>query len=220
MEVRNNSDGLATVFSSFARPIPSTLSKSDCAIVPSTVLKSPVSDINGIDWLAQQNGGQFDPVLFGDYRDPQDSILNNTFDDFFNDAYPTQDFTSPYNTGSVLIPEPKRDLMKEIEIRQDGGDDEVVSGKQPKEFLGCDKLWSVDVKPFVAGGIPTNVLYRDRLRASERYKSGESDMDDLCSQLKSKAKCSGKGAVISQDDVDRILGPPLKQENDMFQMFS
>ena len=32
-------------------------------------------------------------------------------------------------------------------------------------------------------------------------------MDDLCSQLKMKAKCSGKGAVIDQADVDKILGP-------------
>ena len=32
-------------------------------------------------------------------------------------------------------------------------------------------------------------------------------MDELCSQLKQKAKCSGKGAVIDQADVDKILGP-------------
>lgn len=46
-------------------------------------------------------------------------------------------------------------------------------------------------------------------------------MDDLCSQLKAKAKCSGKGAVIEQDDVDRILGPPKTEEHkDFFSMFS
>lgn len=39
-------------------------------------------------------------------------------------------------------------------------------------------------------------------------------MDDLCSQLKMKAKCSGKGAVIDQADVDRILGPlPSPKDN-------
>ena len=32
-------------------------------------------------------------------------------------------------------------------------------------------------------------------------------MDELCTQLKMKAKCGGTGAVIDQADVDRILGP-------------
>lgn len=39
-------------------------------------------------------------------------------------------------------------------------------------------------------------------------------MDDLCSQLKSKAKCSGTGAVISQNDVDAILGPVASKETE------
>ena len=52
---------------------------------------------------------QFDPVLFGDYRDPQDNILsNNAFGDFFNDAFPTQDFSSPYNTGDFVSPPAKQ----------------------------------------------------------------------------------------------------------------
>ena len=37
-------------------------------------------------------------------------------------------------------------------------------------------------------------------------------MDDLCTQLKAKAKCSGSGAVISQSDVDAILGPSAAKE--------
>ena len=47
-------------------------------------------------------------------------------------------------------------------------------------------------------------------------------MDDLCTQLKSKAKCSGSGAVISQSDVDAILGPPAGKDNgepDFLKMF-
>lgn len=43
----------------------------------------------GIDWLANQNGGQFDPVLFNDYRESQDAIIGGgdfsggLFDDTF-----------------------------------------------------------------------------------------------------------------------------------------
>lgn len=64
---------------------------------------------------------------------------------------------------------------------------------------------------------------RDRVQNSKRAQSGQVDMDDLCSQLKAKAKCSGKGAVIKQKDVDAILGPanPAPAEsNDFLKMFS
>ena len=57
------------------------------------------------------------------------------------------------------------------------------------------------------------------MQNSEKVKSGEIDIDSLCSQLKSKAKCGGTGAVISKDEVDALLGPPAKQENDFFSMF-
>ncbi|KAL9130074.1 MAG: hypothetical protein Q9217_001633 [Psora testacea] len=211
-------DALATACGNTIKPVLPMLSESNNPSVPSTVLKSPVSDINGIDWMAQQNGGQFDPVLFGDYRDPQDNILN-TFDDFFNDAFPTQDFASPYNTGDAPTPEPKRDLMKEIQVRQDGGEDEVVPAERPPQYLECDKLWSAAIV-FSLTSYSTNVFCRERVQASEKYKSGGSDMDDLCSQLKSKAKCSGKEAVIEEKEVDRILGPPSKTDGDPFKMFS
>ena len=48
------------------------------------------------------------------------------------------------------------------------------------------------------------------MQRSQKVQSGEVDMDDLCIQLKAKAKCSGSGAVIDQKDVDAILGPPPK----------
>lgn len=45
-------------------------------------------------------------------------------------------------------------------------------------------------------------------------------MDDLCAQLKAKAKCSGQGAVVDQNDVDAILGPAPDKQNGFFRMFS
>ncbi len=123
-------------------PVPWMFSISNDSSVPSSVMKSPVSEPNGIDWMAQQNGGLFDPVLFGDYRDPQDNILNNGF---FNDAFPLQDdFGTAFNTGTATVasPAPKRDLMKDVEIQQNGGaEEEIVPGEAPKLFIGCDKLW-------------------------------------------------------------------------------
>ena len=125
-------------------PVPPILSISNDSSVPSSVMKSPVSEPNGIDWMAQQNGGLFDPVLFGDYRDPQDNILNH---EFFNDAFLLQDdFGTAFNTGKATVASPasKRDLMKEVELQQNGRpEEEIVPGEAPKQFVDCDKLWYV-----------------------------------------------------------------------------
>lgn len=97
--------------------------------------------------MAQQNGGQFDPVLFGDYRDPQDNILNTSFDDYFNDAFPFNDFASPYNTGdpAPLIQTPKKDFMQEIEVRQNNspGAPAPAPGDEQHNIYTCQKLMSV-----------------------------------------------------------------------------
>ena len=132
----------ATACGDTTNPVPRMLSGSDSGPAPpSSVMKSPAADINGIDWMAQQNGGQFDPVLFGDYRDSNDALFNN---DFFNEAFLAQDFTTPFNMPESTSPiPPKKDLMQQVEEQQNGGDDEVVPGEQPKQFLTCDKLWLV-----------------------------------------------------------------------------
>ena len=111
-----------------------------------TGLTSPVASVNGIDWLAQQNGGQFDPILFGDYRDPQDNILNN-FEGFFNDAFLPQDFSSPFNTAEgTTYPAPKRDLIKEIEIQQNDVEDKQTVAKEElkKPHVPFENLWLVN----------------------------------------------------------------------------
>ena len=180
--------------------------------------KSPAFDINGIDWMAQQNGGAFDPVLYGDYRDPQDNILsNNAFGDFFNDAFPSQDFGTPYYTGDAP---PTKDLVQETEVRKSAGLRRLGPEDDRKKFLACNKIW------FVHRVLTTAVLdlltlrIRDRVQSSEKVRSGEADMDDLCSQLKSKARCSGTEAVIDEDDIDRILGPAHEEQPDFLKMFS
>ena len=195
------------------------LPESNSPSVPSTAMKSPAADINGIDWMAQQNGGQFDPVLFGDYRDPQDNILSSNFGDFFNDAFPMNDFGSPYNTGDLASPAaPKKDLMKEVEVQQNGNDPVVPEG-EAKQFLTCDKLWFV-LCSLVRAHLLMMLDYRDRVQGSMKAQSGEADMDELCTQLKSKAKCSGSGAVIEQKHVDAILGPAPEDQTDFLKMFS
>ena len=168
--------------------------------------------------MAQQNGGAFDPVLFGDYRDPQDNILNNNFfGEFFNDALASQDFGTPYYTGETL---PKKDLMQEIEVQTNATPNSLGPQDDKSRFIGCEKLWCVHCFLATALLIVLTLRIRDRVRDSEKVQNGEADMDDLCSQLKSKARCSGKGAVIHKDDADRILGPAREDQSDFLKMFS
>ena len=47
---------------------------------------------------------------------------------------------------------------------------------------------------------------RDRLQTMEKFRNGEIDMDSLCSELRTKAKCSETGVVVQKNDVDDIIG--------------
>lgn len=194
----------AKAYGSTTNPIPLMLAESNSAIAMPEFVKSPSADVNGFNFMAQQNEGQFDPVLFGDYRDPQDNILN----DFFSDAFPLgNDFESPYNTGEFVSAPPKKDLMQEIEMQKNSCPGPLVPGEQEdKRMLGAATIWSVILR-FPTQALHLTTSIRPRIQASEKVQSGEIDMDNLCSELKKKAKCSAGGAVIDKSDVDKILGP-------------
>lgn len=101
-------------------------------------------DFSSLDWMSQQNGGQFDPQLFGDYREPQDNILANaTFDDsFFNDAFDV-DFTTPYNVAPSPNA-PKKNLIAEIDARKESEDTIITSNGK---LLTCNNIWYVNPSP-------------------------------------------------------------------------
>ncbi len=109
----------------------------------SNAVKTPAADVNGIDWLASQNGGLFDPMLFGDYRESQAAIVGDgdftggLFDDTFNYA----DFGSPLNFGT---PAPlKINPIEEIDKMQDGVDEDVVPANDSSQLLSCHSIWYV-----------------------------------------------------------------------------
>ena len=163
-----------------ANPISQTMFVSNGSSASSSLLKSPdptnnnagFENIAGFDWMAQQNGGQFDPVLFNDYRDPQENIMNGEFGDFFNDAFLAQDFGSPFNTGESLsdplqqpAPAPtsitttastKPDLMKEVEAAQNANDDPEIVPVEKPSFIACDKLWLVNPPRYMP---PSSISY-------------------------------------------------------------
>lgn len=84
---------------------------------------------------------QFDPQLFGGYREPQDNILSNGFDEtFFNDAFNDIDFTTPYFAPSPM-PQ-KKDLVAEIDAAKNEDQTELVQ-TDDGQFLTCNKIWYV-----------------------------------------------------------------------------
>ncbi|KAI1871320.1 uncharacterized protein JN550_004765 [Neoarthrinium moseri] len=145
-------------------------------------------DMNNLDWLAQQNGGQFDPQLFGDYREPQDNILANpAFDDsFFNEAFDA-DFTTPFNMAPTPNP-PKKDICAEIDAAKEQ-EDTIVTSVNGK-LLTCNNIW-------------------ERLQTCPKVQAGDIDLDGLCSDLQKKAKCGGTGAVVDEKDFKAVMSKHL-----------
>merc|ERR1712098_162240 len=164
-------------------------------------------DVNN-SWLPAGSGADFDPVLFGDYREVQDNILSQDFGSFFNDAYPLPDLGSPLHNYSDVAPEQtsntaqsKIDLLKQVEAAKNGTDEVVPDTDKP---MTCNKIWSVH--PTASDLYHADPSARDRLQSMEKFRNGEIDIDNLCSELRAKAKCSEGGAVVDKRDVDKILG--------------
>jgi AP-1-like factor len=144
---------------------------------------------NNLDWLTSQNGGQFDPQLFGDYREPQDNILANpSFDDFFNDSVDF-DFFTPFNAAPAPSLDKKTNILDEIDAQKD-----AVNAEPAKQTsMHCTEIW-------------------DKIQTLPKAQSGDFDLDGLCSELTKKAKCSGHGPVVEETDFDTILKKYMGKE--------
>ncbi|KAF2635378.1 PAP1-domain-containing protein [Massarina eburnea CBS 473.64] len=170
-------------------PIPRAMSQSDAKPNPAGITKAPATDLSGahgIDFFANQNGGQFDPSLFGEYRDTQNAIVGDGdfTNGFFNDAFPITDYGSPFHFGDTPAAQ-KSNPLEEVERIQEG-EDEVVPGEDTSQMLNCHKIW-------------------DKLASRPDFKDGTIDIDNLCSELRAKARCSESGVVVDHKDVEAAL---------------
>jgi len=172
--------------------------------------------MNDFNWLSANNSFQFEPQLFGDYREPQDNILGNGgFDDsFFNDAFDV-DFTTPYN----MAPSPmlhKKDLISQIDEAKNN--DEPIQVGTDGQLLTCNKIWyelsGLDVEPTRL----SNTINREKLQNCPKVQNGDFDLEGLCSDLQKKAKCSGSGAVVDEKDFKNVMQKYLgKNEKELEQ---
>ena len=49
------------------------------------------------------------------------------------------------------------------------------------------------------------LLFRDKLANRPEFKDGTIDIDNLCSELRAKARCSESGVVVDHKDVEAAL---------------
>jgi AP-1-like transcription factor len=179
------------------------ISISDDSLDPPDSNITPGLYPNSFNWFAQQNGGGFDPVLFGDYRESQDAVASQDFGAFFKDAFPLPELGSPeHNFGEATPSTVKPDLMTQVDAVQDGKQ-ESAPCEDASKMVPCNKIWSVNT--FSRPGFRADVRYRDRLQSMEKFRNGEIDMDNLCSDLRSKARCTERGGVVHEQDLNEIL---------------
>ncbi|KAK6536657.1 DNA-binding transcription factor yap1, variant 2 [Arthrobotrys megalospora] len=170
-----------------------SISEEGRAITPDESQTNIITD-NSFSWLAAQNGNVFDTSMFNDYRDPTavsagETNVNTAGMSYFDDAFPSAfDLTIP-PTPPVTAGEKTKPSAPGLN-EDDDDDEEVVPADEPNSFLKCNQIW-------------------DKVQSHPKFASGEIDMDNLCSELRAKAKCSEKGVVVDKKDVDKILNKPI-----------
>ncbi|CAK7901168.1 AP-1-like transcription factor Cap1p [[Candida] anglica] len=145
------------------------------------------------DPLSFLNDDNFDVSLaFGDnfkqpHLDSYDPISQLTTEESIYDPLKDQkntvesfDFNEYVNTATSNSDKPTvNSLSPDIKSEDE---DEVVPA--PEETVRCSEIW-------------------DRITSHPKYT--DIDIDSLCNELKSKAKCSEKGVVINSSDVNQLL---------------
>ncbi|KAI9844249.1 MAG: DNA-binding transcription factor yap1 [Thelocarpon superellum] len=174
---------------------------SENSVLSSATLSTPGSDLNGIDWLAQQNGGQFDPVLFGDYREPQDAITSGEYDSYFNEAFPLPDLSAPFSDTLLANFSPNANAIPV----------NAADKAQERERKAQDKSAH---EPLQSPVTAINKAWDMMKSGDQKVRCGEFeiDIDSLCSDMRKKAKCSETGLYFDQEDADIMLARLAKQK--------
>jgi AP-1-like factor len=206
-----------SVLSSYNSDSPNTLANTQVNLTPS---------FGNIDYSVPSAAG-FDPVLFGDYRESQAAVVGagDFTGGFFDDALysapvdysspstlfgilqsPQQIKLSPASTRASMTGIPSsRSLMAEIEKTRDG--EESAASAQSK-FISCNKIWyDIHSQRFSGPRRSANTpfCHRSQLQNNPDFQDGKFDLDQLCSELRTKAKCSESGVMVPTEHVDKAL---------------
>ena len=130
-------DNLDLAFDNISNTIP----RSTPYPTPTSMAKAPGPDVNGIDWLAQQNGGAFNPELFDNYREPQDAIAGGDLSGFFDEAaFAMPDFSSPFNFGNDSPQTPEKEFFQDMG-RKSSAAESLPKSPDRSKMLNCNSIW-------------------------------------------------------------------------------
>lgn len=141
---------------------------------------------------------------FNSYRDPSSNFMVGGGVDnfFFDDAYNNLDLSIPTDSPQADGVAHKKNLIAEIDAAKEA--DEVdSSGKE----INCASIWYGSVLAR-ASPASTDSFDREKLASCEKAKNADFDLDGLCKDLSSKAKCSGTGegtTVVDQKSFKEVM---------------
>jgi AP-1-like factor len=143
----------------------------------------------------------FDSNFVGDYRDPLFDGEQFTLPELVTSEYsmfdpienPIANSTFDALEHASLSPEDSKSLEPLATVNTGvaagvaavgGADDETVPAPTKAKLMTCNAVW-------------------DRICSHPKF--GDIDIDGLCSELRSKAKCSDTGVLLTEKDVDKVL---------------
>ncbi|KAK9316120.1 transcription factor PAP1-domain-containing protein [Lipomyces starkeyi] len=113
------------------------------------------------------------------------SFENDLFSEYREPIFSTndEDFNLPELTPDGVL-DNVGDLNDTVSVSGASKDDDMVVPADNKPLMSCTALWD---------------------RISMHPKFGDLDIDGLCSELRTKAKCSESGVVVTEADLNAVL---------------
>ncbi|KAG0286107.1 DNA-binding transcription factor yap1 [Linnemannia gamsii] len=160
-------------------------------------------------------------ALFTDFRDPSDprdfftgyeDVIDNTFQDNSLDALlsdPLLDYTHAFASAGIVSPHslgpntpPMTASTPTITTQPAPAPVVMPSDEEPEDRK--DGLIKHTLPPLIEGEqtIPCPQAWE---QLAKHPNFDDADIDELCAELKSKAKCSGHGPVIPVSEVDKVM---------------
>lgn len=177
------------------------------------------SAVPDFDWYVQQNHGAFDPALFSDYREPQDAYLSHDLDSFLtetpfgilgNDSLHDMSKSAQQTAPDVDEDEKALEAACKTTATDEYQKNVQVLLDKVNEFKRCKEL-ELQVAPACMKALEQMEGYLTlsdvwtRVTQAKKFKEGEINVEELCSEFQSKACCSDAGLLMNAHEVDKIM---------------
>lgn len=81
----------------------------------------------------------------------------------------------------------------------------VVTKFGKSQIPRSPRAFALGKGPTLLQNIVLTTILRNKLQNCPKVQTGEFDLDSLCSELQKKAKCSGQGPVIPDEDLHSVI---------------